>query len=88
MNDNENMLYLPLEFWINTNGGLALPFVHLQYHEVKINVDTKLIHDLNMKLKSSYWQLREYKKFILSIDYIESDILTEFIETFIINEGL
>ncbi len=28
--------YVPLKFWFNTNPGLALPLIALQYHEVKI----------------------------------------------------
>ena len=31
-------LYVPLQFWFNTNPGLALPLIALQYHEVKLNV--------------------------------------------------
>ena len=33
------VLYIPLEFWWNTNPGLALPLIALQYHEVKINLE-------------------------------------------------
>ena len=35
----ETTLYIPLQFWFNTNPGLALPLIALQYHEVKINLD-------------------------------------------------
>ena len=32
-------LYVPLQFWFCRNAGLALPFIALQFHEVKINVE-------------------------------------------------
>jgi hypothetical protein len=31
--------YVPLRFWFNSNPGLALPLIALQYHEVKIHLD-------------------------------------------------
>jgi len=37
-NDRLMKLYVPLQFWFNTNPGLALPLIALQYHEVKLNV--------------------------------------------------
>lgn len=36
--DNE-MSYIPLQFWFCRNVGLALPLISLQYHEVKINIE-------------------------------------------------
>ena len=36
--DNE-VSYLPLQFWFCRNPGLALPLIALQYHEVKINIE-------------------------------------------------
>merc|ERR1712063_246215 len=36
----ETTLYVPLQFWYCRNPGLALPLIALQYHEVKINLDT------------------------------------------------
>jgi len=38
-------LYVPLQFWFNTNPGLALPLIALQYHEVKINLDLRPIDE-------------------------------------------
>ena len=35
-------VYIPLRFWFNRNPGLALPLIALQYHEVKINLTTKV----------------------------------------------
>jgi hypothetical protein len=35
---NGKTLYVPLEFWICRNVGLALPLISLQYNEVKINI--------------------------------------------------
>ena len=33
--------YVPLKFWFNRNPGLALPLIALQYHEVKIKLQTR-----------------------------------------------
>uniref|UniRef100_A0A6C0ARK7 Major capsid protein N-terminal domain-containing protein n=1 Tax=viral metagenome TaxID=1070528 RepID=A0A6C0ARK7_9ZZZZ len=41
----ETTLYIPLQFWFNTNPGLALPLIALQYHEVKINLDIRPIDE-------------------------------------------
>ena len=32
--------YIPLQFWFNRNPGLALPLIALQYHDVRITVET------------------------------------------------
>ena len=34
-------LYVPLKFWFNRNPGLALPLIALQYHEVKVKLNTR-----------------------------------------------
>ena len=39
----ESTLYVPLQFWFCRNPGLALPFIALQYHEVKINLQLRPI---------------------------------------------
>ena len=39
----ETTLYVPLHFWFCRNPGLALPLIALQYHEVKINIDSDLL---------------------------------------------
>jgi hypothetical protein len=41
----ETTLYIPFQFWFNTNPGLALPLIALQYHEVKINLDIRPIDE-------------------------------------------
>ena len=33
-------LYIPLQFWFCRNPGLALPLIALQYHEVKVILNT------------------------------------------------
>jgi hypothetical protein len=38
-NCGDRKLYIPLQFWFNTNPGLALPLIALQYHEVKVTVE-------------------------------------------------
>ena len=34
-------LYVPHKFWFNRNPGLALPLIALQYHEVKVKLQTR-----------------------------------------------
>ena len=41
----ETTLYVPFQFWFNSNPGLALPLIALQYHEVKINLDLRPIDE-------------------------------------------
>lgn len=38
-------LYVPLVFWFNTHPGLALPLIALQYHEVKLYIQTELLNN-------------------------------------------
>ena len=42
----EYTLYVPLIFWCNTNTGLALPLIALQYHEVKLWIQFKEFRSL------------------------------------------
>lgn len=39
-------LYVPLPFWFNTNPGLALPLISLQYHEVQLELELRKITEL------------------------------------------
>jgi hypothetical protein len=39
-------LYVPLKFWFNRNPGLALPLIALQYHEVKVKLQTRATSSL------------------------------------------
>ncbi len=43
--DNGVSLYVPLQFYFCRNPGLAVPLVALQYHEVKINLEFRPIHE-------------------------------------------
>ena len=43
---DNHRLYVPLKFWFNSNPGLALPLIALQYHEVKIKLTTRAIDTL------------------------------------------
>jgi hypothetical protein len=80
-NTNDETLYLPLNFWFNSNPGLALPLISLQYHEVKIIVkfteNTSFIYSLQ---NSSYNLLSPNTAFpepsfnaTLLVDYIFLD---------------
>ena len=40
------ILFVPLIFWCNTNSGLALPLIALQYHEVRLWIQFKQFNDL------------------------------------------
>jgi hypothetical protein len=39
-------LYIPLQFWFCRNPGLALPLIALQYHEVKVKINTRAVTGL------------------------------------------
>ncbi len=39
------ILWIPFQFWFNTNPGLALPLIALQYHEVKYYIDIAPVTD-------------------------------------------
>jgi len=67
----ESSLYVPLNFWFNSNPGLALPlsYLPLSYHEVKI--------DLELAINIPYWKLRDYKNFVL--DDSNNENLCDFI---------
>jgi len=49
---DDRKLYVPLQFWFNTNPGLALPLIALQYHEVKVTIDFEKINNINVSVKS------------------------------------
>jgi hypothetical protein len=40
------IIYTPFIFWCNTNSGLALPLIALQYHEVKLWIQFNVFADL------------------------------------------
>ena len=40
------VLFVPLIFWCNTNSGLALPLIALQYHEVRLWIETNPFQEL------------------------------------------
>jgi hypothetical protein len=44
--DDDVTFYMPLRFWFNSNPGLALPLIALQYHEVKIGIQFRNLADL------------------------------------------
>ena len=37
---DDSALYIPLRFWYYSNPRLALPFISLQFHDVKIDINT------------------------------------------------
>ena len=41
----DQTLYVPLVFWFNTHPGLALPLIALQYHEVKLYIQTEQLNN-------------------------------------------
>lgn len=46
-------LYVPLVFWFNTHPGLALPLIALQYHEVKLYIQTEQLNNCCVLLSST-----------------------------------
>ena len=46
VDDAAPRLYIPLKFWFCRNPGLALPLIALQYHEVKLKLNTRGMNGL------------------------------------------
>ena len=46
-------LYVPLVFWFNSHPGLALPLIALQYHEVKLYIQTEQLQNCCVLLSSA-----------------------------------
>ena len=80
----ETTLYIPLQFWFNTNPGLALPLIALQYHEVKINLDLTPLDELLWAVSdttatgsSSVQNMASYSKSLVAaslyVDYVFLD---------------
>jgi hypothetical protein len=46
INSAKYMFYVPLKFWFCRNPGLALPLIALQYHEVKLKIQTRALSAL------------------------------------------
>lgn len=44
----EKIIYIPLTFWFNSQNGVALPLVALQFHEIKIKVGLKNFSDVTI----------------------------------------
>ena len=45
---NNEYIYVPLLFWFNTEPGLALPLIAIQYHEVVLNVKFKELNQIKI----------------------------------------
>ena len=69
----ENNLYVPLNFWFNSNPGLALPVVALNTHEIKVSI-------------KFWWELRLYKNFTFSHNNVNYDDVTLFDIILMIND--
>ena len=50
--------FIPLNFWFCRNPGMAIPFIALQHHEVKFNLELRKIEDLIVSTSSE--KLYEY----------------------------
>lgn len=60
-NENENEIYQPVQVWF-TEPGFAIPFVSLQYNDIK----HKLVRDIiNILSKTKWLELRTYNNFVL-----------------------
>lgn len=72
------ILFVPLMFWCNTNTGLALPLIALQYHEVRLwfqfNVFERLIvHSNNINLARLNNGVGVFNNGSLLVDYVYID---------------
>ena len=69
---NALQLYVPLKFWFNRNPGLALPLIALQYHEVKVKIQTRALNHL-VNLDAGTVDMGTAPTVTLYVDYIYLD---------------
>jgi hypothetical protein len=72
------ILFVPLIFWCNTNSGLALPLIALQYHEVRLWIQFNPFADLivytnNLNLNRLGNGIGVFNDASLLVDYIYID---------------
>ena len=72
------ILFIPLIFWCNTNSGLALPLIALQYHEVRLWIQFNQFQDLivysnNLNLNRLGNGIGVFNDASLLVDYIYID---------------
>lgn len=72
------VLYVPLIFWCNTNSGLALPLIALQYHEVRLWIefnpfDALIVHTNNITLNRIGNGIGIFNDASLLVDYVYID---------------
>jgi len=75
---NDYVLYVPLIFWCNTNSGLALPLIALQYHEVRLWIEFNPFSELicysnNLTLNRLGNGIGVFQDASLLVDYIYID---------------
>jgi hypothetical protein len=69
---NALQLYVPLKFWFNRNPGLALPLIALQYHEVKVKLQTRSLNHL-VNIDAGTIAMGTAPTVTLYVDYIYLD---------------
>jgi len=72
------ILHVPLIFWCNTNSGLALPLIALQYHEVKLwiqfaNFENLIVNSNNLTLNRIGNGIGVMSSASLLVDYVYID---------------
>jgi hypothetical protein len=75
---NDYVLYVPLIFWCNTNSGLALPLIALQYHEVRLWIEFNPFSELicysnNLNLNRLGNGIGVFQDASLLVDYVYID---------------
>jgi hypothetical protein len=75
---NDYVLYVPLIFWCNTNSGLALPLIALQYHEVRLWIEFNQFNELicysnNLTLNRLGNGIGVFQDASLLVDYVYID---------------
>jgi hypothetical protein len=71
--EDQQTLYIPLQFWWNRSPGMALPLIALQYHEVKITIT---FNDRRSCIKKRVWDQcnsLSISKAALYVDFIYID---------------
>lgn len=62
--EENNPIYIPLNFWFNRNSSLSLPIIALQYHEVYFNTTFRSVNKVNVNKKKKDKKTKTKKTYI------------------------
>lgn len=88
--NDDNILYIPLQFWFNRSPGMALPLIALQYHEVRVTfqfnsldkcIDTEYVASLGSRKAKEYFVDSFEAELFVDFVYIDTEERRRFAQT-------